>query len=592
MPSHSVSRLTAILLAATLLIPCLQSLPGFGADYGSLSGTVSDSQGDPLMGATVLVMGPMLVSPGSVGGTVERVITDARGKFAVAHLVPGWYSVKVTSPTRVPVLRGGIRVDAGTASNHKFVLNDIFAPMRFQLPKHSVSSWGDDWVWVLRTSATTRPIFRYQQEVAQIAPKVPRLPLSASRRLIGMTPGSARRDPLGRDPGLGSVLAYLRPLSEDSDLLVAGLMTANGIQASSIATALRRNMIKGNPQELTLVVHQLSFSDGVPLPSGSAQDALSHARGLAVSYTQTRRLFPNATVTAGMEINYLDAARDAMTVQPRLKMEYQVGRATLVAFRYGTGRADGSSTFLERVEMLNTFPRVTLRRYRPKLEQLNHTEVSLGRRLGQTSCIEVAAYHDVVKNAAVWGSGRPGGVEWLAGSFLPNPAVDGITLNAGDYHSSGLRAAYSQKLGDHVEALIAYALGDALAAYGPASPGSQMELRNVLRTARSASLAGKVSARIPITHTHLTTSYEWGQPGRVTAVDPYGQADMQLQPFLGIQIRQPLPTLAFLPAHIEALADFRNLLAQGYVPLAQSGEKPLLLSPAYRSFRGGFSVQF
>jgi hypothetical protein len=75
-------------------------------------------------------------------------------------------------------------------------------------------------------------------------------------------------------------------------------------------------------------------------------------------------------------------------------------------------------------------------------------------------------------------------------------------------------------------------------------------------------------------------------------VDPYGQADLQLQPFLDVQVRQPLPNLAFLPARIEAVADFRNLLAQGYSPLTQSGGMNLRLSSAYRSIRGGFSVEF
>jgi hypothetical protein len=75
-------------------------------------------------------------------------------------------------------------------------------------------------------------------------------------------------------------------------------------------------------------------------------------------------------------------------------------------------------------------------------------------------------------------------------------------------------------------------------------------------------------------------------------VDPQGQADMQLQPFLDVQVRQPLPALAFLPAHIEAVADFRNFLGQGYAPVAQSGESILLLGSAYKSIRGGLSVEF
>jgi len=43
--------------------------------------------------------------------------------------------------------------------------------------------------------------------------------------------------------------------------------------------------------------------------------------------------------------------------------------------------------------------------------------------------------------------------------------------------------------------------------------------------------------------------------------------------FLNLFIRQPIPTLGFLPAHMEAVIDLRNLLAQGYVPvMGQDGQ--------------------
>jgi hypothetical protein len=42
---------------------------------------------------------------------------------------------------------------------------------------------------------------------------------------------------------------------------------------------------------------------------------------------------------------------------------------------------------------------------------------------------------------------------------------------------------------------------------------------------------------------------------------------------------------------LEALADFRNLLAQDYVPV-RTREGQVFLMPVYRSFRGGFSFQF
>ncbi len=596
--SGSRSRLLATLLGSALAAMSLGVVWGKGADYGRVSGTVADAQENPLSGATVLIIfagGSTLVGPHGFDAGVERVLTDAQGRFTVEHLLPGRYSLQVTSPTRLPVRRNSIRVEAGQTSRQNFVLTDIFAPFRFQVPPHSVSTWGDDWKWILRTSATTRPLLRYRDGArdTQLS-KASKPILPASQRLIGMIPGSTRREPLTGDRGVGSVLAYLRPLSEDADLLVAGSMTANGIGASSLATAFRKNILKGEPQELVLVVHQLSFSEGLPLPSGESRGSLSSAQGIVVSYAHTNRLSDSLRLTTGLEVDYLNAVRDAMVTRPRVKLEYQASPTSVVAFRYGTIQMDTDSTLLERIGELNAFPRVTLRGYRPKLERLNHAEVGLDRRLDKSSRVEVAAYRDDFQNAAVAGFGKPEVWGWLAGNVLPNSASSGVTLDAGDYGYSGFRATFSRSVGSHVEAGFLYALGGALAVDAGSSPStdSVRNLRGILRAGRSQTIAGKLSAQLPVCKTRISTSYEWLQRDRVTSVDPYGQASLQLQPYLGIQIRQPLPTLAFLPAHIEALADFRNLLAQGYVPLTHSGDEPLILTPAYRSFRGGFSVQF
>lgn len=589
MAVHHGSRSTAFVLAGVLTVLTFKPIPGCGAEYGRLSGTVADSRGDPLMGATVLLSGPMLASSSGLGSTIERVITDAHGKFTIEQLAPGWYSLRVTSPTRLPVLRSGIRVKPGYTVTQDFVLTDVFAPFRFQVPKEAVSSWGDDWKWVLRTSPATRPVLRYE-EAAQATVKPLPMP---SQRLIGMVPGSARQDPLADDPGMGSVLAYLQPISNDSDLLVAGLMTAGGTLASSVATSFRTNLMKGDPQELTLVVHQLDFTPGGVPPAATFPGwAFDHALGAVVNYSQTRTLSGSLRLTAGMQVQYLNAQQDAMTAQPHLKLEFRCDPATTFAIQYGANQAEGSSTFLERVGMLDAFPRVTLSDYRPKLERLNHAEFSVNRRVRKASRLEIAAYHDATYNAAVWGEGRAGNFERLAGNFLPNPAADGITVNAGDYSSSGLRAAYLQDIGNNVHTLFSYALGDALTSSGIPGPQVGGDLQGVLRPARSAALSGKVSAVLPVAHTQLITSYEYVQRDRLTVVDPSGQADLQLQPFLGLQIRQPLPPIAFIPARIEALLDFRNLLDQGNVRMGQAGEQPVLLTSLYRSFRGGFSVEF
>jgi hypothetical protein len=591
----SASRWAALLLASGFLLPGLQPSEGVAAAYGRLAGIVFDTQGTPLMGATVMILGPTALAAELASQTMERVITDAQGRFTVEHLVPGWYSLKVSSPTRLPAMRNGIRVAAGETAIARFVLTDSFAPIRFQVPNSSVSTWGDDWKWVLRTSSTTRPIlrFREQSQVAKVSSeKDEKLPLPPTQRMIGILPGFARRDPLADDPGLGSVIAYLRPLSPDSDLLVAGSFAPASTEAGTLAAVFRRYNLKGESQEMGLIVHQFSLAGGVPLPPGNGLEGSSGGQGLVLRYADTRLIAPKVLVTAGMDVNYLNSLDEVMSAQPHVKLEYQATGATVLAVQYGSARADGSDTLLERVGMLDAFPRITERDYRLKLEQLNHTEVSANRRIGKSARVQAAAYRDDLRNAAVWGSGNPTGMAGLAGNFLPNPAVQGIVLNAGNYRSAGFRAVYSQTFGKHCEALLSYATGDALVAGGAGGQTRLADLQGALHAQQTTSLMGKFSSEIPVTHTRFVSAYEWVPNGRLSLVDPYGQASSQVQPYLGFQIRQPLPTLTFLPAHIEALADFRNLLGQGYVPVGQAGEKTLLLSSGYRCFRGGFSVQF
>ena len=84
------------------------------------------------MGATVMILGPTAIAADMANQSVKRVITDGHGRFTIEHLVPGWYSLKVSSPTRFPAMRSGIRVDADETAVARFILTEIFAPVRFR----------------------------------------------------------------------------------------------------------------------------------------------------------------------------------------------------------------------------------------------------------------------------------------------------------------------------------------------------------------------------------------------------------------------------------------------------------------------------
>jgi len=594
MTPSSGYRLKVLLLVGGLLLACLQPAESLAAGYGSLAGIVSDNKGVPLMGATVIVIGPTAFATEATRQTVERMVTDAHGRFTIAHLVPGWYSLKVSSPTRLPEMRNGVRVEAGETVIATFVLTDAFAPIRFQVPSNSVSSWGDDWKWVLRTSSTTRPILRFRQPlpVRPVASKDKKGALPRSERVAGILPGSTPRDPLAEDFGMASVFAYLRPLSVDSDVLVAGSFAPFGAEPGTVGTMLLRNQLQGEPQQIGLIFHQFSLAPGTWVSPGMTPNALAQAKGMVATYSQTRLLAPKVTVTAGMDINYLNALDSVFAVQPHVNLEYQATPQTVISVQYGSARADGSNSLMDRLSLLNAFPQITQRDGHLEMEQLNHAEVAVNHRLGNSARVQAAAYRDDLRNAAVWGWGNSASGQAFAGNSLPNPAGSGIVINGGNYQSAGFRAVYAQTFGSHVEVLGAYASGQALSAHGFLMQSSHLYSQEMLLPEQTNSLIGKITANLPGTHTRFSTSYEWVPNDRVTLVDPVGQGNLQVQPYLRVQIRQPIPTPNFWPVHIDAVADFQNLLSQGFLPAAQGGQKPLVLSSGRHSIRGGFSVQF
>ncbi len=586
-------RLKVLLLVGGLSLAGLQSVQGWAAGYGSLAGIVSDSKGVPLMGATVMVLGPTAFAAESGNQLAERMITDAHGRFTIAHLVPGWYSLKVSSPTRLPAMRNGVRVDAGATVVATFILTDALSPIRFQMPSNSVSSWGDDWKWVLRTSSNTRPILRLREQSPaktdkSAAENADKAPLPRTEYVAGFLPGSTPHDPLAEDFGMASVFAFLRPITPDSDVLTAGSFAPFGAAQGTVGAEMIRNQVQGTPQSFGLVYHQLNLIPGSAPATGTAPNGFAQAKGLTASYSDTRLIAPKITITAGMDVNYLNGVESAFIAQPHVNLEYQATAQTMVSVQYGSARGDGSNAMTDRLSMMYAFPQITQRDGRLAMEQLNHAEVAFNRRLGKSARVQAAAYHDNLHNAAVWGWGAGANSAAFAGNALPNPAGNGVVINAGNYRSAGFRAIYAQTFGSRVEVLAAYSSGSALSYTSNAPMGT---MQNFLTTRQTNALVGKITAQLPATHTRLTTSYEWVPNNVVTLADPAGQGNLEVMPYLGMEIRQPIPTPSDWPIRIDAVADFQNLLSQG-LTATSAGQKSLVLSPSYHYVRGGFAVEF
>jgi hypothetical protein len=111
----------------------------------------------------------------------------------------------------------------------------------------------------------------------------------------------------------------------------------------------------------------------------------------------------------------------------------------------------------------------------------------------------------------------------------------------------------------------------------------------MLKTAMHSSVGASVTGKVPRSGTKVVAGYNWISGSAISPVDSYGAAQYQTDPYLHIGIRQTLPRFGL--GRWQAIADCDNILAQGYVTLNTSDGRTTLV-PAFRTFRGGLSVQF
>jgi hypothetical protein len=71
--------------------------------------------------------------------------------------------------------------------------------------------------------------------------------------------------------------------------------------------------------------------------------------------------------------------------------------------------------------------------------------------------------------------------------------------------------------------------------------------------------------------------------------DVYSTQELHPAPGLNISIRQPIPGFG---KRVEATADLRNMLAQGYLPVGMVSGQRLMLVETPRSLRGGLAFIF
>ncbi len=265
----------------------------------------------------------------------------------------------------------------------------------------------------------------------------------------------------------------------------------------------------------------------------------------------------------------------------------------MLEYDYATSRPDNRAEKgfdSAPADLSESNPRVSMEGFAPKLERARHQELNLSRRMGKNS-VQVAVFSDHVADTVLTGTGEVS----AAGGFLLPDVYSGTFSYAGKtLDSNGLRVVLQHKFSADLTATLDYAFGGVLDLAKPdvAANVALQDAQQWITTQKRHALAAKFSGTIPRSHTRWIASYRWINGAALTPVDMFNASPGQSDPFVNLFVRQPIPSMGFLPGHMEAIIDVRNLLAQGYVPVVGRDGQTVYLVQAARSVRGGVAFTF
>ena len=561
-------RLLGLASLACLFVAPLHAAP----NAARIAGVVVDPAGTPQMGATVVISSEQLFDSSSI-----RLLTNDRGRFSTSVLPVGMYSISVTLAGFLPAVEQHIQVDSDHAALVQIVLGSVLSSFEKLRRPADEKVAADDWTWVLRTSAATRSVLRWQDvpDVAQDGSEGPQAQQVHARLEVTSGadhPGSV--SDVADSPG--TAFAYGVGVGEKGQMLVAGQFSHQDDSSSAgLAGEWLPSGEEGVGPVTTILVRESRLTPGGPA-----------FRGLRVSHDDELSLGDHVSIRYGAEFLMAGFNGTTSALRPRGEVAVQMApgwRASLIAATRPWQDDSGSGGTLESaVDTLDALPTLLMRRGRPIFESGLHEELSIDHTLNKRANLSAAVFHDFSSHTAV--IGRGGGAD--GPDFLQDYFSEAFAYDGGASSSTGARVAYREKITSNLTTTVVYAYAGALA---PDGDSDAVKLRDQLDTRYRHSLAGRVSATVPRFGTTVSASYKWLSGPTVSRLDSYGESVYGIDPYLSMQVRQPLPNV--FSCHMEVQADVGNLLAQGYVPVS-TGDGSVLLVPSYRFFKGGLSLQF
>ncbi|HZT60376.1 MAG TPA: carboxypeptidase-like regulatory domain-containing protein [Pyrinomonadaceae bacterium] len=571
---------------------------------GRISGTVLDSQGNPVSGALVKILRD------GFNEVVKETKSAADGTFA-ARVTPGRYLVRALADGFTPATFTSVQVTPATELVYRFNLqpagegrtapeqradrNDPKFRIRAAQARRSIFNAGEG------QDATVNKVIERIESEEQSAEENGGDDTTASvdtasndERRAGRTRTQGYVETFFADsdvPGVGSYaginFAVATPVNRQVDLIFAGQAGEfDRIEATARVRAGARHRLSATVGGASLPVEAKNDSD-----APRAHLGFNSARGnnrlgqLSVRAVDEWVVRDGVVVVVGLDYSRFLGAGDAHSITPRLGFAFDADSRTRLhaSLTEGTDsgvRADGVE-FEDGQVVFNENPgqAVALVDGQAVLERSHRLEFGVERVLDERSSVDVSAFFDTVNGRGVGLLSTP--VEGLNGAG--SAALLDIANQQGG--AQGLRVVYTRRVGQRMKASAAYAFGRGQSLWPEGITTPDRLFQNAFFQTAAAQLDASVAEG-----TTVRTILRFSPRASVFAIDPFAGRLAVYDPSLSILVTQELPSFG-LPVRAQATIDARNLF--DLLTGVEDGDgNQLALGALRRSLRGGISVRF
>jgi hypothetical protein len=374
-----------------------------------------------------------------------------------------------------------------------------------------------------------------------------------------------------------------------------GYVPVSGLPSAAFRATYSRAADASRGAQLALTARQIYLPAMVG--SGTPGSALG-----PVFRTASMTAVDRVDVAENIHLDY-GVSLESISYHDRLNYFSTFGRATYEFGRHGSAKfayssatdpedliarqGESSAGLNDDLNALARLPRISRRNGRTRVQRNQNYEAGYSIVDGSRT-YSALAFADDFSNAGFLMSGSLSLVS--TDNMLPDLNSRGIVFNAGNFRRAGYALAATQAIGEKMEVTVAAGRASALVAHAiqGANPTGD-DLRAAIHAAPRPWVTIRASGSVPRAGTHLSGSYGWTDFRALTPAHYSLTSKANQEIGWNVGVRQPLPGMGGM--RMEAAAELRNLLAQGYLPLT-AGDRRSILTNSPRGVRGGLSFIF